>query len=35
MNITVTDSAKEELNIVMENSSYKKPGIRIQISGIG
>ena len=35
MKISVTDSARNELNVIMGSSSFKTPAVRIQISGMG
>lgn len=35
MKITITDSAKEQLLPIMQDSDFKKPALRLVISGIG
>ncbi len=35
MQITITDSAKEQLLPIIQSSEFKKPALRLVITGIG
>lgn len=35
MNISITPSAREELNKVMQGSEFSKPALRVVFSGYG
>jgi len=35
MSVTITDKAKENLDLVMKDSEFKNPALRILFSGFG